>query len=541
MSTEQATVSTGRRISAVWFIPLLALGLGAYMVIHDVLTEGPQIDIAFATASGLVEGKTRIKYRDVEMGVVENVRLNDDFDGVIATAKLDRQALPLLREDTRFWVVTARVSLDTVSGLETLFSGAYIQLAPGTGAEGARAFKALDKPPQTPADAAGLRLRLTSETARSLGAGDAVLHKGYTVGRIDSVRFDTGDGLVHYELFIDAPYDSLINSAVRFWNVSGISVSAGADGVTVQTGALETLLLGGVAFGVPEGARAGDPVEQNTAFKLHESYEDILDNPYRYGSDYVMQFKQSVKGLQEGAPVEFRGIRIGQVKRLLLKESLEEGLGGDLGDDGLEFAVLIYVEPARLALPDKAASVDLLRGAIADSVDNGLRGSLEIGNLITGARYINVDYYPDVQPASVGSFLDYSVIPTVDTGLGHLQKQVSSIVEMLAELPLDQTVAEVNRAITSLDDLLVSADQLLEKQGAQQLPGKLAATLEELTTTLRGLSSGSEVHEQLQSALLRLNRTLDNFEAASGTLAAKPNALVLPSRRAPDPEPKVTE
>ena len=94
MTTEQAEISQGRKISGIWFIPLLALVLGLYMVVHNWMTQGPEIKIAFTTASGLEQGKTKVKYRNVDMGMVEEVRLNDALDGVIAKVKLDRQALP---------------------------------------------------------------------------------------------------------------------------------------------------------------------------------------------------------------------------------------------------------------------------------------------------------------------------------------------------------------------------------------------------------------------------------------------------------------
>ena len=171
MTIEQAEIKQGRSLSAVWIIPILALVLGIYMVVHNFMTEGPEIEIAFNTASGLAEGKTKVKYRNVAMGVVEEVRLNDAFDGVIAKVKLDRQALPLLREDTRFWVVTARVGLGNISGLDTLLSGAYIQLQPGEGIEGQRQFVALEQPPLTPTGAPGLRLKLTSKKSASVSAG----------------------------------------------------------------------------------------------------------------------------------------------------------------------------------------------------------------------------------------------------------------------------------------------------------------------------------------------------------------------------------
>ena len=164
MPTEHAQVSKSRKISGIWFIPLLALVLGAYMVLHNWMTQGPNIEIAFKTADGLEEGKTKIKYRSVDMGLVNEVRLNDHLDGVIAKVKMNRQAVPLLIKDTGFWVVTARVGLGNITGLNTLLSGAYIELAPGSSKTEERKFVGLDQPPLTPADAPGLRLKLTSIT-----------------------------------------------------------------------------------------------------------------------------------------------------------------------------------------------------------------------------------------------------------------------------------------------------------------------------------------------------------------------------------------
>lgn len=538
MATEKAEINRGRSISAIWVIPLLALVLGAYMVIHSMMTEGPEIEIALTTASGLEKGKTKIKYRNVDMGVVEEVRLNENFDGVIAIVKLRRQALPLLREDTRFWVVTARVGVGNISGLDTLLSGAYIQLAPGEGKEGARSFVALEHPPLTPTGAPGIRLHLTSDRASSISTGDTVLYKGYKVGRVESMEFDPDKRQVLYVIFIDAPYHQLINSAVRFWDASGISLSAGADGFKVETGSVDTVLLGGVAFGVPEGIKEGEPVEHNSKFKLYESYESILENPFEHGTYYVVSFDQSIKGLLPGAPVEYRGIAMGRVERLLLKEFMLTSTRKGLEGKGDPIPVLIYLEPARLELSDSKAAVETLHKAVATGVGNGLRASLESGNLLTGAKYIAMDYYSDAEDASVGTSLGYPTIPTIGTGLDQLQQKITSILDMINGLPLDQTVDNANAAISSLNQSLQSLDKILENQSTQELPAELNRTLQELRITLDGLSPGSEIHQSINSSLLRLNRTLGNIETISGTLAEQPNAIVLPSSSKPDPVPE---
>lgn len=539
MKTEQAEITQGRKLSGIWIIPLLALVLGLYMVVHTWMTEGPEIEIAFNTADGLVQGKTKVKYRKVDMGLVEEVRLNDDFDGVIAKVKLDRQALPLLREDTRFWVVTARIGAGQVSGLDTLLSGAYIQLAPGTGKTGQRKFVALEQPPLTPTGAPGLRLRLVSESSSSVSTGDHVVFNGYRVGRVESMKFDPEDRQAHFTLFIDAPYHQLVNSATRFWDVSGISLSASAQGLTLETGSMDTILLGGVAFGVAPGIEEGDPVEHNTEFKLYDSYEDILKNPFRYGVHYVVSFEQSIKGLLPGAPVEYRGIPVGRVERIMVKESTEMSLQEDHEGQGDPIPILIYLEPGRMEIGDSDASVEAMKNNIRIGVANGMRASLQTGNLLSGAKYIAVDYFEDVKEKSIGTFMDYPTIPAVSTGLQQIEQKLSAVLDKLNALPLEDTVTSANVAIASLNQNLESLHTILESQSAQQLPAQLDSTLRQLRETLSGLSPDTEVYQSINSSLLRLNRTLGNLESVTRTLAAQPNAVVMPSDPKPDPVPEV--
>ena len=539
MTTEQAKISQGRKLSGVWIIPLIALLLGVYMVVYNLMTEGPQIDVAFTTAAGLTQGKTKVKYRNVDMGMVEEVRLNKDLDGVIATIKLDRQALPMLRDDTRFWVVTARVGMGNISGLDTLLSGAYIQLAPGTGKAGQRDFVALEQPPLTPTGAPGLRLQLISDRASSVSAGDVVLYKGYKVGRVESMEFTPSDGKVRYVVFIDAPFHELVNSAVRFWDVSGISLSAGADGFRIETGSADTVLLGGVAFDIPEGVLPGAAVTHNAEFKLFAGYEETLKNPYTHGMYYVVSFNQSIKGLSPGAPVEFRGIAIGRVERILLKEVMSKNVREGVEGHGTEIPVLIYLEPARMALPDDEESVEIMRKAIAEGIDHGMRASLESGSILTGAKYISIDYFSTPEVASLGTFMEYTTVPVIETGLGQLEQKLTSIMDKINTLPLEDTVKGVNTTVATLNTTLDSLHTLLEKQSTQQLPEQLDKTLKELRSTLQGLSPDSEVYQSINSSLLRLNRTMGNLESLTRTLSGQPNAVVMPSDPTPDPIPEV--
>jgi paraquat-inducible protein B len=540
VTTQEAEVGQRGGISAIWIIPLLALALGAYMVVYTWMTEGPEITITFKTAEGLEAGKTKVKYRNVTLGVVEEVKLSNDLEKVVAKVKLERQALELLKEDTSFWVVTARIGMGQISGLGTLLSGAYIELAPGVGAVGARDFVALERPPLTPADAPGLRLHLFSEKATSVSAGDSVLYNGYKVGRIESREFDPERRKILYVIFIDAPFHKLVSSTTRFWDVSGVSLSLNTEGVRLETGSLDTVLAGGVAFSVPPGVDNGEPVQSQAEFQLYKSYRDILDNPFKHGVHYVMLFEQSIKGLLPGAPVEFRGIPLGHVVRVMVKESVDINVATDREGEGDPIPVLIYLEPGRMEMADTAASVEFLHEAIRRGVTNGMRASLESGNLLTGAKYISVDYFPGAGPSATSEFAGYPTIPTVASGLGQLQYQLSAVLDKVNDLPLEDTVASANAALSSLNDNLESLGKILAARSTQELPAELEATLEEIRIAVSGLAPDSELYQSLDSSLSRLNNSLGNLETLSRTLAAQPNAAIMPSTSEPDPIPEVT-
>ena len=248
----QVVVSKRRKLPAIWIVPLIALLLGMWMVITHYLTRGPEISITFSTAEGIESEKTKIKALNVDVGLVESVQLNPDLQSVTVIARIEREAASLLRDDSKFWVVRPRIGASGVSGLGTLLSGAYIELSPGKGKEGNRNFQGLEEAPVTPSTTPGLNLTLLSEDAGSVSTGDPVLYRGYNVGRIESTKFVTETQRLQVTIFIESPYDSLVTSNTRFWNTSGILFQASADGISLQTGSLESLLLGALPLTYPK-------------------------------------------------------------------------------------------------------------------------------------------------------------------------------------------------------------------------------------------------------------------------------------------------
>jgi len=526
MTEAKATVSERRRISAIWLVPIVALALGLWMVIHTLQSQGPEITVVFSSGASIEAGKTKIKFRDVEVGLVDSVGLADDHESVVVIARVDKAAASLLREDTQFWVVRPRIGPGGVSGVGTLLSGGYLQLAPGTGKKGRHDFVGLDEPPVTPAGTPGLHFRMVAEESGSVNSGAPILYKKFRVGRVESAEFDVASQKMYYRAFIEEPYDDLVTSATRFWNASGISLSATADGIQVQTASIEALLVGGVVFGLPEGVEPGGPVEAGETFKLYDNYASVNEQPYHHAVEYVVLFPQSVRGLRTGAPVEYRGIRIGRVERVLIKEMAAKGFSGK----GEPIPVLIRLEPGRLELPDSEEGAATMARAIERGVGNGLRVTLSTGNLLTGSLYVYFDVYSDEPPAEMGSFAGHPTIPAIAGGFEGIQVRLSALLDKLNALPLEELLDGVDRLLADVDAIVASED-------LQSLPASLEETLAQLRGTLDSVSADSAMQERLLRTITEFDRTLQSLRGLLETLKEKPNALIFSSEPGEDPQP----
>jgi len=322
------------------------------------------------------------------------------------------------------------------------------------------------------------------------------------------VTFDPESQKIRYVIFIDAPYHSLANSSVRFWDVSGVTLSAGAGGFQVSTGSLETILLGGVTFGTAPGLGPGQTVDHNAEFRLFTSYDAILKSPFEHRTYYVVEFHQSLRGLLPGAPVEYRGIQVGQVERILVKELFKESQQAGYEAEGNPIPVLVYLEPGRLDMPDTEGSLELQRNIVTESVKNGMRVSLTTASLLTGAQIVTIDFYDDVPAAELGEFEGYPTIPTVASGIGQLEHRISTLLDKMNSLPLDKTVSSVNLAVEELNRTLVVLRNILEVDSFQTIPVEVENTLAAVRSILEADSSRNLAGE-LDKTLVALRKILE--------------------------------
>ena len=247
-SLPQAVIQRKKQISIVWLVPIVAILIGGWLAYKGLTEKGPEVTISFKSAEGLEAGKTKLKYKDVEIGQVQTIRFDADLSKVLVTAELVKEAEPFLTKSTRFWVVCPRVTASGVSGLGTLFSGAYIGMDPGKEGPSTKKFEGLEEPPVVTRDMPGRNFLLRATTLGSLDIGSPVYYRQLQVGQVISYDLDKTAQSLLIKVFINAPQDELVYKNTRFWNASGFDLKLDAGGLKNNTQSLVSIMLGGIAF-----------------------------------------------------------------------------------------------------------------------------------------------------------------------------------------------------------------------------------------------------------------------------------------------------
>jgi len=540
----QAELKPLKRISKIWFIPLLALSIGLWMVYQQWSNQGPLITISFPTATGLEAGKTKIKTRNVDVGLVKKIELAADLQGVLVTARMNDSVKTLLHKDSQFWIVSPRVTLNGISGLGTLLSGPYINMAPGMDGETSTQFDALASPPVTPAGTPGLHITLNSDAEFAYKEGDAVIYKGLKVGEIEDTYFNFEERVVYYNTFINAPYHKLITENTKFWDVSGLAVALNASGLKFDTGSIESLLTNGVTFGVPEGIPAGQQISERTFFDIHRSYDEASEQRYKLSAEFVILVKDTVRGLHIGAPVEYRGLEIGKVVAINPPEISQTSLL----DKRFDIPVIISIQPGRVLQPDNQQGLDSVKQQTIRWVSEGLRASLKMGNLLTSALFVDLQHYDNAEPATITRLADYDVIPTVSNEFAQITAKISAVLDNVNKMELknlasntNQMLANMTQTAQSLRQTSENFDKLIGSVQGDKLNQTLLSTLENLNTLTQDFSAGSENYQEINQALRSIQQTLSDMQPLLLQLNSKPNSLFFTDGQGLQLEPKAAK
>jgi len=493
------------RLSLVWIVPIVAAIAGVWVAVTRILAEGPKITIVFRSAEGLEAGKTKIHYNGVDVGTLTAIRLSDDHQRVIATAQMAPKTESFLVDDTKFWVVTPRIAGGTVSGLGTLLSGAYIGMEIGQAKEKRRDFVALAEPPVVTGDVPGRFFMLKTSTLGSLEYGTPIYFRRLQVGEVASyVLDDDGQGLT-VKVFVKAPYDQYVTPNTRFWHASGIDLSLTASGLSVQTQSLVSILIGGIAFETPATGPVLPAAAADTVFTLYGDRKEAFQLPARDPQTFQLVFKQSVRGLTVGAPVEFHGIPIGHVVALDAQvdvKTFEFSVPVTVIVDATRFGVkVVELEPG-------ADMATVRRKLLENFVAHGARAQLRSGSLLTGAMYVAIDFFPDASAVTMDWSRKPVEFPTVPGELEGIEASITKIVKKLDTVPIQAIGDDLKKAIVHLDETLVSARGTFDSATRLVAPDstldtELNTTLQELSRAARGLRVLADYLERHPEALVR--------------------------------------
>ena len=520
-SLAEPRIQKYRGPTLVWLLPMVIVILGGWLVLKAYRATGPTIAITFPSGEGIEPGQTRIKHKDVEIGKVTALGFTPDHAQVVVTAEIKREAAPLLTDQARFWVVRARISATGISGLSTLLSGAYIGMDPGLpteGAKAARTFQGQDAPSLESIREPGALFELKTDKLGYLNLGSPVQFRQVRVGEVAAVNLAPDGRSVSVKIFLRAPYHDLVRRDSRFWQSGSVDVSVDGGGLRFHSESMLDLLLGSVVLENPVSLQASGPVPKGHVFPLFPNRDAIFEQTSEDRLYFLLRFKESVRGLSRGNPVEYQGIKVGQVEDLRL-EFDAQSLQGSV-------PVLIALDPERFF--GKRGTSDpkaMLKGLVA----RGLRAQLQPASLLTGGLVVNLAFHPGGKAVPLSARNGFLEIPTLRATNTALVENLTSFVERLQKLPMEELLGELRASLPALRATLDQTRALASRLDQETAP-QAQATLVQAQSTLamleQALRADSPVQKDLHQALEEFAKAAKSLRELGDLLNERPQSLV---------------
>lgn len=507
------------RPSLIWLIPAVALLIALSLAVKAVLDTGPKINVSFRTAEGLVAGKTTVRYKQVDIGLVRQIDLSEDHSHVIAQIELRKDASNFAAKDSRFWVVRPRIGASGVTGIDTLLSGAYIEVDGGKTADKQTEFNGLEVPPVVASDVPGKVFFLKAQDLGSLDIGAPIYYRRINVGQITAFKLSNDGKQVELQTFIQAPYDKFVTTDARFWQASGVDVTLNASGFNLNTQSLASIVAGGIAFGYPEHATTASAAADQSSFTLWDSRSDALKEPDGRPRSIVMYFDHSLRGLSAGAPIDFMGIEIGNVT------SINAEFDANYTQMRMRVDALIY--PSRLA---NGLALDPEGDIFKHFIQRGWRAQMRTGNLLTGQNFIAFDKFPKAKVATLKMHSNGTAeVPTTPTELSGLQAQVSQIADKVSKFPLVEIGDDVRKTLNNMNTTIASTDKLVKQLDSKVAPG-MQATLDDVRKTMQStesvLSSDAPMQQDVRRALQQMTRAAASLQLMADYIEQHPESII---------------
>ncbi len=501
LPVHAARKGASRGASVIWLIPIIALCIALGVAWQSYANKGRLIEISFENGAGILANTTELKYRDITVGIVEDVSLSDGLKTVIAEIRLDKKIEQYVDANAQFWIVRPELTTRGVSGLETVLSGVFIEGSwDGQPGEPASSFNGLSTAPLFRPDKPGLQIALRSAARGQLVDNSPILYRGIEVGLIGEASIDPRGNFAVAEAIIYDPHSRLITESTRFWDTSGFSVSVGASGAAIDFSSVASLLSGGVTFDtfVSGGTRIAD----GTMFQVYDGEETARSSVFNQSEVEELTvsaiFDDNISGLTVDSPVELSGLRIGTVA------SVTGIIDPDaLGDTRVRLNAVLSIQPTRLGLPDEA-SPEAALAFLRRRAGEGLRARLATSSLLTGGLKVELIEVADAPPATVRETDEGLVIlPTTQSEISDASATVEGVLTRVNALPVEQL-------LTSAIDFLNAASSFVSDEDLREAPQELRRLMADI--------GGVVASDDTQAVAGNLNKVLVQIEALLAAL-----------------------
>lgn len=281
-------------------------------------------------------------------------------------------------------------------------------------------------------------------------------------------------------------------------------------------------------------------VQADHAFILYANEDTAMQDSFDAYLEYVLLVEDTVRGLANGAPVEYRGLRVGTVMQVPWQFMSEQRNAAR----GYAIPVLIRFEPQRLDA-ESEMSLSEWQTRLQQMIAAGLRASLKSGNLPTGSLFVDLNFMLDAEPiTTLDKFENMSVIPTTPTGLAQLEVKVSALLDKLNGLQIEPLLTGLEQNLQSSDLMLREVQAMVkdfrsvvQNPALQSVPETINQTLSDLQKTLDGFGPEAPAYQELTRSLQQLDKLLRDLQPAAKKIGEHPSSLIFDRSRGTDPTP----
>jgi len=514
-------------LTSIWIVPFIALVIAGWLMYEYYSKLGPQIKIEFSNSGGLSAGQSVIKFRDVPVGKIEKIEINNKKEGVIVYARVNKDAQSFLNETTKFWIVQAKVDYSGVQGLDTLLNGSYVKMYAKKGTKSITEFEGLNSPYVGVDDSDYYVLK--SSIPVKVQKTTPLLYKGVQVGEVNNINLDTDSKDIIIVVKIYNDYKNLINETTKFWTQGLVSLQLNDKRLDVNMAPLSTLLLGGIEF----NTKFDRPYKKtyNKIYKLYKNELETNKNKIKYvesiNKNVLFDFSGDISSIDVGMSVKYKGIKVGEIEQV--------DISYDKETQGFRAKCSGKIDISYFGQNKEEALINF-----ANLTQKGLTAKLDKSFLFDKSNIILYSEANSTLKLAIDTKSNAYIIPTKVFKDSNIIATVSALAKKMQNLDINKTLSNADsilenlqKPIAKINKVLDSIDKVVSKKDMQNIGKNLNIALKKLEKTListnkaiKNYGENSLFADKLDATLKEIHDTSEQTNYLIRKLNKKPNALI---------------